>query len=201
MSDENFRPLSSAFSVSMDFIGNGSGTPEAPYQAKSNGREPRNFYKIKYKLFGGNAIMQSEIKYSGIISRTIPFWGSCFRLAVKIPLGDKMVRMTNRGLGRLLPNLSFLGFRKEKSYENAVWNWEIFLKLIGAEYDAETISPQSKLYNFRKCPAGHCRLEHLDACKVTMELDNSLVESSGGRLIVDKRIPIDGVCVEKIVPK
>jgi hypothetical protein len=148
-----------------------------------------------------DAIMQSEIKYSGAISRTIPFWGSCFRLAVKIPLAGKMVGMTNKSLGRLLPSLSFLGFRKEASYENAIWNWEIFLKLIGAEYDAETISPQSKLYNIRKCPAGHCRLEHLEACKVTMELDNSLVESSGGRLIVDKRFPTDGICVEKIVPR
>jgi hypothetical protein len=34
-----------------------------------------------------------------------------------------------------------------------------------------------------------------------MKLDNSLVENSGARLVVDKRFPIDGVCVERIVPK
>jgi hypothetical protein len=113
----------------------------------------------------------------------------------------KTVGLTNKALGRLLPKLSFLGFRKEASYENAVWNWEIFLKLIGAEYDVEVKSPQSRIYNIKKCPAGHCRLEHLDACNATMELDNSLVENSGEKLIVDKRFPIDGICVERVVKK
>ena len=140
-------------------------------------------------------------KLSSIMSKTIPFWGSYFRVAVKIPIFGRTVGLTNKALGKLLPKLSFLGFRKEASFENAVWNWEIFLKLIGAEYDVEIISTQSRIYNIKKCPAGHCRLEHLNACKATMELDNSLVESSGARLVVDKRYPIDGICVEKIVAK
>jgi hypothetical protein len=145
--------------------------------------------------------MKTEIKFSGIISKTIPFWGSYFRMMIRIPLLGKTVGLTNKILGRLLPKLSFLGFRKEMSYENAVWNWEIFLKLIGAEYDVEATSQQSRIYNIKKCPAGHCLLEHLEACKATMELDNSLVESSGARLIVDKRFPLDGICVERIVAK
>jgi hypothetical protein len=145
--------------------------------------------------------MKTEIKSSGIISKTIPFWESYFRIVVRIPLLGRTVGLTNKALGRLLPKLSFLGFRKEASYENAVWNWEIFLKLIGADYDVEAISPQSRIYNIKKCPAGHCRLEHLDACNATMELDNSLVESSGAKLIVDKRFPIDGICVERVVKK
>jgi hypothetical protein len=145
--------------------------------------------------------MEKEVNYSGIISKTIPFWGSYFRIVVRIPLLGRTVGLTNKALGRLLPKLSFLGFRKEASYENAVWNWEIFLKLIGADYDVEAISPQSRIYNIKKCPAGHCRLEHLDACNATMELDNSLVESSGAKLIVDKRFPIDGICVERVVQK
>ena len=145
--------------------------------------------------------MKTEIKHSRIISKTIPFWGSYFRVVVRIPLLGRTVGLTNKALGRLFPKLSFLGFRKEASYENAVWNWEIFLKLIGADYDVEAISPQSRIYNIKKCPAGHCRLEHLDACNATMELDNSLVESSGARLIVDKRFPIDGICVERVVKK
>ena len=145
--------------------------------------------------------MEKEIKYSRIISKTVPFWGAYFRIAVKIPLIGKTVGLTNKALGRLLPKLSFLGFRKEASYENAIWNWEIFLKLIGAQYDVEETSPESRLYTIKGCPAGYCRLEHLDACKVTMELDNSLIERSGARLIVDKRLPIDGICLERIVPK
>jgi hypothetical protein len=145
--------------------------------------------------------MKTEIKSSGIILKTIPFWGSYFRVVVRIPLLGRTVGLTNKALGRLLPKLSFLGFRKEASYENAVWNWEIFLKLIGADYDVEAISPQSRIYNIKKCPAGHCRLEHLDACNATMELDNSLIDSSGARLIVDKRFPIDGICVERVVKK
>lgn len=152
-------------------------------------------------FMGMSTIMEKEIEYSGVISKTIPFWGSYFRFAIRIPVLGKMVGLTNKGVGRLLPKLSFLGFRKEASYENAVWNWEVFLKLIGAEYDVEATSPKSRIYNIKKCPAGHCRLEHLDACKATMELDNSLVENSGARLIVDKRFPIDGICVERIVAK
>lgn len=144
--------------------------------------------------------MEKAIKYSRITAKTIPFWGWYFRVAVKVPLVGKITALTNKALGKLLPKLSFLGFRREASYENAVWNWEIFLKLIGAEYDAETTSPQSKIYYIKKCPARHCRLEHLDACKVTMELDDSLVENSGARLIVDKRFPLDGICVERVVP-
>ncbi|MCX5850315.1 MAG: hypothetical protein NTW65_12850 [Deltaproteobacteria bacterium] len=145
--------------------------------------------------------METADKLSRITSKAIPFFGFYFRSMVRIPLLGRTVGLTNKLLGRLLPKLSFLGFRKEASYENAVWNWEIFLKLIGAEYDVETISPQSKIYNIKKCPAGHCRLEHLDACNATMELDNSLVESSGARLVVDKRFPLDGICVERIVSK
>jgi hypothetical protein len=145
--------------------------------------------------------MEKEVNDSGIIAKTIPFWGSYFRIVVRIPILGRTVGLTNKALGRLLPKLSFLGFRKEASYENAVWNWEIFLKLIGANYDVEVKSPYSRIYNIKKCPAGHCRLEHLDACKATMELDNSLVENSGARLIIDKRLPLDGICVERIVPK
>lgn len=146
-------------------------------------------------------IIKKESKLSWVISKTAPYFGSYCRCVVKVPLLGRTVGLTNKMLGRLLPKLSFLGFRKEASYENAVWNWEIFLKLIGADYDAETTSPQSKTYYIKKCPAGHCRLEHLDGCKATMELDNSLVENSGARLIVDKRFPIDGVCVERLIAK
>jgi hypothetical protein len=146
-------------------------------------------------------IMKTVIKTSGIISKTIPFFGLYIRGVVRIPLLGRMLGSTNKALGRLLPNLSFLGFRKEASYENAIWNWEIFLKLIGAQYDVEETSPESKLYTIKGCPAGYCRLEHLDACKVTMELDNSLIERSGARLIVDKQFPTDGICVERVVRK
>ena len=145
--------------------------------------------------------MRTESKLSENIAKTIPFWGKYFRLAVKVPILGKITGLTNKVLGKLLPKLSFLGFRKETSYENAIWNWEIFLKLIGAEYDAKVTSPQSKIYYIKKCPAEHCRLEHLEACNITMELDNSLVESSGARLVVDKRFPLDGICVERIVSK
>jgi hypothetical protein len=31
-----------------------------------------------------------------------------------------------------------------------------------------------------------------------MELDHRLVESSGGKLIVEKRFPLDGICIEKV---
>ena len=145
--------------------------------------------------------METEVKPSWIIIKTIPFWGLYIRCVIRIPLLGRMLGLTNKALGGLLPNLSFLGFHKEASYENAIWNWEIFLKLIGAQYDVEETSPELRLYKIKACPAGYCRLEHLDACKVTMELDNSLIERSGARLIVDKRFPMDGICVERIVPK
>jgi hypothetical protein len=145
--------------------------------------------------------MGKSIRYSRIISKTIPFWGWYFRLAAKIPLAGKITGRTNKTLGKLLPKLSFLGFRKEASYENAVWNYEIFLKLIGAPYDVKIDSPLSRPFIIHKCPAGHCRLEHLNACKVTMKLNHSLVESSGAILMVDKRSPLDGSCVERVVSK
>jgi hypothetical protein len=105
--------------------------------------------------------MKTEVKHSGIISKTIPFFGLYIRGVVRIPLLGRMLGLTNKVLGRLLPSLSFLGFLKEASYDNAIWNWEIFLKLIGAHYDVEETSPDSRLYTIKECPAGSCRLEHL----------------------------------------
>ena len=145
--------------------------------------------------------MNKKDRAARIISKMIPFFGFYFRTVVKIPLLGRTVGPTNRAVGRLLPRIASLGFRKEASFDTAVWNWELFLKLIGARYDVEATVPQSKRYVIHACPAGHCRLEHLDACKATMELDNSLVERSGARLIVDKRFPLDGVCIERLVTK
>jgi hypothetical protein len=145
--------------------------------------------------------MKTGVEPSGIIAKTIPFFGLCIRGAVRIPLLGKILGSTNKALGRLLPRLSFLGFQKEASYENAIHNWEIFLKLIGAQYHVEEASPGSRLYTISKCPAGYCRSAHLDACTVTMELDNSLIKRSGARLIVDKRSPLDGICLERLVPQ
>lgn len=141
------------------------------------------------------------MKPTGVIAKTIPFLGTFIRAMVKVPLLGTMLGANNKILGRLLPKLAFLGFRKEPSYENAIWNWEVFLKLIGAQYEVAEATPQSKCYLIKECPAGHCRPEHLAACKATMELDNSLIENSGASLVVDKRFPLDGVCVERVVAK
>jgi hypothetical protein len=150
---------------------------------------------------GRYAMTKTEAAASWIISKATPFFGLYVRTMARVPFLGRMAGLTNKALGRLLPRLSFLGYRRGASFENAVWNWEIFLTHIGADYDVETSSPQSRLYTIKSCPAGHCRPEHLDACNATMELDSSLVESSGARLMVDKRFPLDGVCVERIVPK
>lgn len=137
--------------------------------------------------------------FSWIIRKFTPLFGTYCRGMVRLPLIGRMVGLTNRLTGHLLPRLSFLGFRPEASFGNAVHNWEIFLGLIGASYDVEEISPEERRYTIHKCPAGHCRIEHLGACKATMELDNCLIEASGAKLIIDKRFPVDSVCVERIV--
>jgi hypothetical protein len=144
--------------------------------------------------------MSIETALSGIIPKTIPFFGWYFRKVMGVPLLGRSVGLTNKALGRLLPHLSFLGFRKDQSFETAVRNWETYLKLVGARYELEESSSGERVYTFRQCPAGHCRPEHLDACNATMELDSSLVQNSGARLIVEKRIPLDGICVERIAP-
>ncbi|MDM8516813.1 hypothetical protein QUF76_11485 [Desulfobacterales bacterium HSG16] len=142
----------------------------------------------------------NNAKVSWNISFVTPVVGLLNRSVLRFPvLGKNFLALSNKMIGKLLPNLAFLGFRKEANYENAIWNWEIFLNLIGAEYKVEEISEDSKIYTFKKCPAGYCRSEHLNVCKATMELDHSLVESSGAKLIVEKRFPIDGICVEKII--
>jgi hypothetical protein len=138
---------------------------------------------------------------SKVIKPVVAVVGIQNRLLVRVPVvGKKMVEGTSRAIGKLAPRVAFLGFRKEPSYENALYNWEIFLDLIGAEYEKETRDPQENVYTFRKCPAGFCCSEHANACDATMVLDHTLVASSGARLRLDKRIPIDGICVEAIVP-
>jgi len=64
--------------------------------------------------------LQTSDRASRIIATTIPFWGWYFRLAAKIPLAGKITGLTNKALGKLLPELSFLGFRKEASYEGTL---------------------------------------------------------------------------------
>jgi hypothetical protein len=139
-----------------------------------------------------------------LISKVMPgivaLVGLMNRALVKIPgVGKAMVASTSRLLGKAAPSLGFLGLHKEPSYDNAVWNWEIFLDLIGAEYEKEAVSPFKVTYTFQRCPAGYCRPGHLDACEATMQLDHNLVEKSGAQLIVEKCIPVDGVCVETLI--
>ncbi len=142
----------------------------------------------------------SNAKASWNLSFIIPVLGFTNRMIIKIPfLGEKLLPFSNEMIGKLLPNFTFLGFRKGATYENAIWNWELFLSLIGAQYNAEEVSQDSKVYTIVKCPAGYCRIEHLNACEATMELDHSLVKKSGAKLIVEKRFPTDGVCIEKII--
>ena len=123
------------------------------------------------------------------------------RLLVKIPVvGKKLAAGMSRTVGKLMPRLSFMGFRKEPSYENAIYNWENFLDQLGAEYEKEIRGPREIAYTFRKCPAGFCNSKHAEACDATMELDRNLVANSGARLRLEKTIPVDGICVEIIVP-
>lgn len=134
------------------------------------------------------------------LSLIIPVVGFTTKMIVKIPIiGRRLLSFSNKMIGQFLPSFTFLGFRKAATFENAIWNWEVFLSLIGAQYSAEEISPDLKVYTIFRCPAGYCQKRHLNACKVTMELDSNLVKRSGAKLIIEKRHPIDGVCIEKIM--
>jgi hypothetical protein len=144
--------------------------------------------------------MERVEKISRFTSKAVPFFGMYFRGMVGIPLLGRTVAPMNKIVGGLLPRFSTLGFRKEASFENAVWNYQVFLKLIGAPHNVDTSIPYARSFIIYKCPAGHCQLGHLDACLATMELNSSLVETSGARLVVEKRFPVNGVCIEKVVP-
>ncbi|MEW6554754.1 MAG: hypothetical protein AB1384_10765 [Actinomycetota bacterium] len=138
---------------------------------------------------------------AGVMKPVVKLVGMESRIMVRVPRGRKMVEATSRALGKLTPRLAFLGFRKEPSYENAIHNWEVYLSLVGAgDYEKEVRGPQENVYTFRRCPAGYACSEHLDACEATMVLDDTVVTASGARLRVDKSIPVDGICVESIVP-
>ncbi len=139
-------------------------------------------------------------KVAKVVKPVVAAVGLQNRLMCRIPgVGSKMVGATSKSLGKLLPKLAFLGFRKEPSYENALWNWELFLELLGANYEKENLGPESNQYTFHKCPAGYTCAAHLDACEATMELDHNLVKSSGAKLLVEKCMPKDGVCVETLI--
>lgn len=145
--------------------------------------------------------MKRDSIASRIIIMMLPVVGLFNRVFVRLPLGKRVISLSNRLTGKTLPSLVFLGYRKGASYETAVHNWENFLDIIGADYEVENISPEEKRYVINRCPAGYCRPEHFDACQATMEIDHNLVENSGGRLIVDKRFPTDGICVERLIPR
>lgn len=137
---------------------------------------------------------------SKIMRPVVKVVGAQNRLMVRVPGGKKMVEVSGKALGKLLPRLSYLGFSREPSYENALHNWEIYLALVGAGgYEKEARGPEENVYTFRKCPAGFCTREHADACDATMVLDHSVVANSGARLRVEKTIPVDGICVEAVV--
>ncbi|MDD5222503.1 MAG: hypothetical protein PHE84_00810 [bacterium] len=138
---------------------------------------------------------------SKILKNSTAVIGALNRALVRIPLvGEKMVAGPSKSLGRLTARNKILGFKTDPSYENALFNWELFLELIGAEFQKKDLSPTVKIYTFLRCPAGYTEPGHLGACAATMELDRSLVSTSGGQLIIEKRIPIDGLCAVRIVP-
>jgi hypothetical protein len=145
--------------------------------------------------------METASSASKIMKPVVRMVGIQNRFLVRLPVvGKKIVEGSGRAIGKLAPRFTFLGFKKEPSYENALHNWETFLALISAEYEKETRGPQENVYTFLKCPAGFCSSEHADACDGTMVLDHTLVATSGAQLRVDKRIPVDGICVESVVP-
>lgn len=140
-------------------------------------------------------------KTSKILKSITPVIGVLNRALVKVPLiGEKMVAGSSKSLGKLTARNKMLGFKTDPSYENALYNWELFLELIGAEFKKDDLNPTAKVYTFVRCPAGYTESEHLGACVATMELDQSLISTSGGQLIIEKRIPIDGICAVRIVP-
>ena len=144
--------------------------------------------------------MKSSSILTTIFKGVAVMTGLLTRAMLKAPVvGKALLTGQNTILGKIFPHLSFLGFRKGSSYETALWNWEIYLGLLGGDYEKETVSPGRNVYTFHKCPAGYCRPDHLAACETTMVLDNSLVEASGAKLVVEKCIPTDGVCVEVLV--
>jgi hypothetical protein len=137
---------------------------------------------------------------SKIIPGIVSVFGVLNRTLVRLPgIGKKIVAGSSRSVGRVIPRLNRFGFIKEPSYENAVWNWDLFLDLIGADYEKEEAGDNATIYKIYKCPAGFCQPEHVDACEATMECDHSLVDTSGARLVVEKRFPNDGICVEKVI--
>ena len=140
-------------------------------------------------------------KISKLMKRITPVVGILNRAMIRVPLvGEKLVVGAGKSLGRLTARNRALGFRTEPGYENALYNWELYLELLGADYQKKDAGPTDKIYTFIRCPAGFTEPEHLAACAATMELDQALVETSGARLIIEKRIPEDGMCSVRLVP-
>jgi len=60
---------------------------------------------------------------SKVMKPVVTMVGLQNRLLVQVPVvGKKMVESSSTALGKLAPRLSFLGFRNQPSYENALWN-------------------------------------------------------------------------------
>lgn len=138
------------------------------------------------------------MKMESIIPKILPFLGVYFRIGVKVPFLRQTIFFTNGAVGRLIPKLAFLGFRKGKSYENAIWNWELYLKLVGCAYEVQENDQKESIYILRQCPVGNCRRDHTDVCDATMTLDHNVVKTIGAKLILEKTIPVDGICVLRI---
>jgi hypothetical protein len=144
--------------------------------------------------------VHSGSKWSLRITRRIPrIVGRLNRVLVRIPVVGETIASTNASLaGKILPSVSALGFQPSDSFEGAVANWENFLWRIGADFDRREESGSEIVYTFHSCPAGFTEPRHLRACKATMQLDHRLVEASGAQLVVECRIPEDGICVERL---
>jgi len=93
-------------------------------------------------------IMKTVIKTSGIISKTIPFFGLYIRGVVRIPLLGRMLGSTNKALGRLLPNLSFLGFRKEASTKTLFGTGKFFSSSLELNTTWKKLLQSQKLYHY-----------------------------------------------------
>jgi hypothetical protein len=129
-----------------------------------------------------------------------PVAGVMNRLMAKIPtIGQSAAGELNKGLAHLAWKTRLLPFNKVASEEDLFRNWEMYLDSVGSSYEVLESGPSYRVYKMNACPAGHCKREHLSACRATMELDHTVVELSGGKLNVLQSIP-EGFdsCIQRV---
>lgn len=135
--------------------------------------------------------------------KVMPRLGKLYEGLCRIPwVGEPLARSMNRNMGRMIFHMPGSGTRRMRSIPEL----KEYLLKTGREMNfpfeviEETVGPESFEFYVNGCPYGFRRPDQAKACDAAMEMDRTLFDRLGAKLVVLESAP-EGVAKCRILLK